>query len=143
MGRIVVHLHGRLRDSSMKSLFSTYETRLKSKNIRVEIHHEKTSPIEYYNQICSQEGEKLFLDESGKMYTSLEFSELIGAVSLRPEHLHLCIGPVEGWKSVLKTSDSTVSLSKMTFTHEFASVVLIEQIYRGFEILKGSEYHKV
>jgi 23S rRNA (pseudouridine1915-N3)-methyltransferase len=142
MGRIVIHLHGRLRDSSMKSLFSTYETRLKSKNIRVEIHHEKTSPFEYYKQINSQEGEKLFLDESGKMYNSMDFSELVGAVSLRPEHLHFCIGPVEGWKDVLKPSDSTVSLSKMTFTHEFASVILIEQVYRSFEILKGSEYHK-
>ncbi|MEK9697390.1 MAG: hypothetical protein VW270_16625, partial [Candidatus Poseidoniales archaeon] len=69
----------------MKSLFSTYEARLKSKNIRVEIHNEKSSPLEYYNQICSQEGEKLFLDENGKMYNSLEFSELIGTVSLRSE----------------------------------------------------------
>ena len=58
------------------------------------------------------------------------------------------IGGAEGLPSELKETRSgrprptLISLSAMTFTHQFARMLLIEQIYRASEIRKGSGYHK-
>jgi 23S rRNA (pseudouridine1915-N3)-methyltransferase len=53
------------------------------------------------------------------------------------------IGGAEGLPtSVLETDYPKVSLSKLTFTHQFARLLLVEQIYRAYEINKGSDYHK-
>lgn len=43
---------------------------------------------------------------------------------------------------VLARADYTLSLSKMTFLHQMTAMILLEQIYRGFKILKGEPYHK-
>ena len=53
------------------------------------------------------------------------------------------IGSSCGLSSVVSTrADFKLSLSKMTFLHQFARLLLVEQIYRGFKILKGETYHK-
>jgi 23S rRNA (pseudouridine1915-N3)-methyltransferase len=43
---------------------------------------------------------------------------------------------------VLNSAAKTLSLSKMTFTHEMSRLILLEQLYRAFTILKGTKYHK-
>ena len=45
-------------------------------------------------------------------------------------------------KNVSERADFKMSMSKMTFLHEFARLILIEQIYRAFKIIKGEKYHK-
>ncbi len=45
-------------------------------------------------------------------------------------------------KNVSERADFKMSMSKMTFLHEFARLLLIEQIYRAFKIIKGEKYHK-
>jgi 23S rRNA (pseudouridine1915-N3)-methyltransferase len=57
--------------------------------------------------------------------------------------LSFVVGGAEGLPPELKGAPyELLSLSKLTFTHQFARVVLAEQIYRGAEIRKGSAYHK-
>ena len=51
-------------------------------------------------------------------------------------------GPLGLSKDVLAASDEILSLSKFTLTHEMSRVILLEQIYRAFTILKGEKYHK-
>ena len=45
-------------------------------------------------------------------------------------------------KTVSDRADFKMSLSKMTFLHQFARLILLEQIYRAFKIIKGETYHK-
>ncbi len=45
-------------------------------------------------------------------------------------------------KNVSERADFKMSMSRMTFLHEFARLILIEQIYRAFKIIKGEKYHK-
>ena len=53
------------------------------------------------------------------------------------------IGDAEGHsEAMLERADDKISFSKMTFPHEFAQVILLEQIYRAFTIIKGEKYHK-
>jgi 23S rRNA (pseudouridine1915-N3)-methyltransferase len=50
---------------------------------------------------------------------------------------HLGLAP-----EVLERADRTLSLSRMTLTHEMARLVAVEQIYRGLNILRGGRYHR-
>ena len=45
-------------------------------------------------------------------------------------------------KNVSERADFKMSMSRMTFLHEFARLILVEQIYRAFKIIKGEKYHK-
>lgn len=51
-------------------------------------------------------------------------------------------GPLGLSQKVLDKANLVLSFSKMTFTHQLIRLLLLEQIYRAFEILKGTEYHK-
>lgn len=52
------------------------------------------------------------------------------------------IGGSEGLPKEMKSKYPLISLSKLTFTHQITRLILIEQIYRAFEIAKGSKYHR-
>lgn len=57
--------------------------------------------------------------------------------------LTFVIGGAEGLsKEIENKAFTTLSLSKMTFTHQMARLLLVEQIYRSHEITRGSNYHK-
>ena len=79
------------------------------------------------------------LDERGDDLTSVEFSRILGAHG----SLSFLIGGPDGLGSAARERASrTIRLSSMTFTHEMARVLLIEQIYRGLSILRGNPYHR-
>ena len=56
--------------------------------------------------------------------------------------LLFAVGPADGFTEPARNSSALVlSLGKMTLAHELARVVLLEQLYRAFTILKGHPYH--
>ena len=143
MGRIVVHLHGKPRQPSFSRLIEMYQDRLKSRNIRLEVHSEKLSADDYHNDL-QQKSNVYFLDEGGIERTSLELSKSVSAWELSSDDVHLAIGPVDGWPKNIEFDKKFVfSLSKMTFPHELAAVLILEQLYRATEIIRGSKYHRV
>lgn len=77
----------------------------------------------------------------------VQFSHFLRSLSLLSlptggSRLVFVIGGAEGLPPSLKKSKELWSLSKLTFTHQWARVLLTEQIYRATEIKKGSGYHK-
>ncbi len=85
----------------------------------------------------------VILDSRGKQLSSEELAEFIRAHQDRnPAPLVFAIGPADGFTDELRRqADFTLSLGKMTLAHELARVVLLEQTYRAFTILKGHPYH--
>jgi 23S rRNA (pseudouridine1915-N3)-methyltransferase len=88
-------------------------------------------------------GELWALDERGKEVTSAQLAEKIGRLRDSAQALTLCIGGDEGLDaSVRKQARFVWSLSSLTLPHRLARVVVLEQLYRAFEILRGGPYHK-
>ena len=85
---------------------------------------------------------KVFLDERGREWTSAEFAEWLGQQALRgTRELVFLIGGPEGFSAAFrKEADVLLALSRMTLTHDWARALLLEQIYRGFTILRGYPY---
>jgi 23S rRNA (pseudouridine1915-N3)-methyltransferase len=85
----------------------------------------------------------ILLDSKGKQLSSEEFARFIGDHQDRnPLPPLFVIGPANGFsEEVRKSATVTLSLGKMTLAHELARVVLLEQLYRGFTILKRHPYH--
>ena len=79
------------------------------------------------------------LDPDGKELTSEEFSKLI---SKTEEKLIFIIAGAEGFTDDVKNKIKRISLSKMTFTHEMAQLLFVEQLYRSFAIINHVPYHK-
>ena len=141
MGRIIIHLHGKPKDKSLLSLIEQYSKRLEPESVKIIKHPENLSSNEYLEKLKKivKEGKLILLDLDGKEYNSVEFSELIKTWKLNSEDTHLAIGPAIGFP---EHKCPSISLSKMTFTHELAALFLIEQVYRSMQIIRGTKYHK-
>jgi len=139
MGRFHLHLHGRIKDSAVKSLADMYEMRVKSTGITVHVHTDEID--RYISKLTDMSGQLFLLDERGSSYTSIDFADKIRAWSLLPHDTHFAIGPAEGWGG-LGQKLSRISLSEMTFPHELTAVLMLEQLYRSQQIIKGTSYHK-
>lgn len=85
----------------------------------------------------------VLLDDKGKHYTSMEFSKYLQKkMNAGIKQLVLVIGGPYGFSdAVYKKSTGKISLSKMTFSHQMIRLFIVEQIYRGFTILKNEPYH--
>ena len=145
-----------------------YTTRLQSSNIQIETEWHKTNAAllkSVLNDVAgggesSSGATVVLLDPRGKLPTSETFAtDLYDWLEEGGSRLVFCIGGAEGLPSELKSGYLEVgtkkggktkqvkqlpllSLSKLTFTHQFARVLLVEQIYRASEIRRGSNYHK-
>jgi 23S rRNA (pseudouridine1915-N3)-methyltransferase len=85
----------------------------------------------------------VLLDERGKEPTSLELAQRLAGWLQRAQDITLLIGGSDGHSEAIRArAQETLSLSRMTLAHRLARVVLLEQLYRAFTILKGEPYHK-
>lgn len=118
------------------------------------------SPIEIKDEnlvekVLDEEGEKILslikpssfvvtMEIGGKMFSSEEFSAKIEEmINEGVSELIFVIGSSCGLsKKVSARADLKMSMSKMTFLHQFARLILVEQIYRAFKIMKNEKYHK-
>jgi len=88
-------------------------------------------------------GELWALDERGTLLGSTQLSQRLEKLRDTAQELTLCIGGDEGLASRVREEARFVwSLSPLTLPHRLARVIVLEQLYRAFEILRGAPYHK-
>jgi len=130
-----------------------YEKRLRPSNVEIETtwHKDNVALMKGYEMDCNKNYKVICLDPKGKQPTSEVFTtNMYQYLEEGGSRLSFIIGGAEGLPNELKypstsskiSSPIMISLSSLTFTHQFARLLLIEQIYRATEIQKGSGYHK-
>ena len=85
----------------------------------------------------------VLMDSRGREFSSEQFAQFLGDYQDRnPLPLVFAVGAADGFgEETRAAAQFTISLGKMTLAHELARVVLLEQVYRAFTILKGHPYH--
>ena len=85
----------------------------------------------------------VLLDERGRQYSSMEFSQFLAQKMLGTvKRLVFVVGGPYGFSDgVYKRANDKISLSKITFSHQMVRMIFAEQIYRAMTILKGEPYH--
>ncbi len=91
-----------------------------------------------------QDSPVVILDRKGKALDSLELADWLGKQILDgPAEITWIIGgPLGLHSSILKRADLVLSFSRLTFPHQMMRLILLEQIYRSFRILRHEPYHK-
>ncbi len=87
----------------------------------------------------------LLLDENGKTFSSVQFSQFIEQkmVNGNKNIVFVIGGPYGFSEEVYQKAQGKISLSKMTFSHQMIRMIFIEQLYRAMTIIKGEPYHHV
>ena len=89
------------------------------------------------------EGKSILFDVNAKLFTSQNLADLIEKTSQTTSVISFIIGGSYGASESVKAhSNEMLSFGKITLPHNLARIVAIEQIYRAFNILTGTNYHK-
>ena len=147
---------GKLRNSHYRALTDDYVERLSHylqvEEIEVAPSDKRTHDVdagleeeaEALRDASAEGAYEIALDEGGKEITSRQLAKwvddwMIGGV----RHVSFYIGSADGLdRSVRKASRRVWSLSKLTFPHEMARMILAEQLYRAMSIIRGEPYHR-
>jgi 23S rRNA (pseudouridine1915-N3)-methyltransferase len=147
---------GKTDDKNLLKLIETYQNRLKHyvkfeiaiipdiKNIKnLSKKQQKEKEGELILKQLQPTDELILLDEKGKDFRSLEFAKYLQKkMTSGIKQLVIAIGGPYGFsEEVYKKSNGKISLSKMTFSHQMIRLFVVEQLYRGFTILKNEPYH--
>jgi 23S rRNA (pseudouridine1915-N3)-methyltransferase len=136
---------GKTKSPAIQSLTAEYVKRL---NQYAELESISLKDEDALLRLCGREGRGprkrlVLLDSRGKQLSSEDLAEFIRShQQSNPLPLTFAVGPADGFgEDVRRQADFVLSLGKMTLAHELARVVLLEQLYRAFTILKGHPYH--
>jgi len=147
---------GKTDDKQLLQLIEQYQKRLKHyikfdldiipdiKNVKnLSEKQQKEKEGELILKKLSSTDVLILLDENGKQFTSVEFSNYLQKkMNAGIKQLVFVIGGPYGFsEAVYQKAQGKVSLSKMTFSHQMIRLFVVEQIYRGFTILKNEPYH--
>ncbi len=135
---------GKTRRPEIRALVEDYAGRI-GRYAEIEINEVRDgSPAALRKLKLDSAATVVLLDAAGKQFTSQQFARWLGDLRDRGvrELVFLC-GDAEGFPDELRaTAKQKIALSTLTMPHEFARVVLAEQIYRAFAILAGHPYPK-
>lgn len=155
--KIKIIAPGRIKEKFLKDGIDEFLKRL-TPYAAVEV--AEITPVEIKDvhlieRALDEEGEKILslikpqsyvitMEISGKQFSSEEFARKIEDLTNEGQsEIIFVIGSSCGIsKKVSARANLKMSMSKMTFLHQFARLILIEQIYRAFKIIKGETYHK-
>lgn len=153
MNNITLIAVGALKNKALQNLAADYQKRIKP-YARLQVLETPPAPFSKAEKDQAKKREKealekvlhrypkesiFILAEKGRLFDSSAFSDWLGEYDGRD--LVLLIGGALGWDDGLAAKYPAISLSPLTFPHELARVVLLEQLYRGILIRAGKEYH--
>ena len=151
--RIRIICKGKIKDPNLRAVQNDFRSRIAhfSEIVVEEIQPGKPSATGKNKGLTSAEKQmldklkgsyKVFLDGRGRERTSEEFAEWLGEHALRgTRELAFVVGGPDGFSDAFrKQANYLLSLSRMTLTRDWARTLLLEQIYRGFTILRGYPY---
>jgi 23S rRNA (pseudouridine1915-N3)-methyltransferase len=140
--KVIIYYVGKPRDrhaNGMADEFIKRSTRFGRCEMR------EIQPARFDPWIKHTAATKVLLDPAGKPMDSAQFAGLVSGAEQAARDLVFLVGGAEGlppgWRG-RKNGDLLLSLSEMTMPHELARVVLAEQIYRAFTLLRGHPYPK-
>ena len=138
MFKVKVIIQGKAKESWLGAALAEYEKRLTGK---MDIEWVLVNKFRELEEKALKEPNLIALDVKGEYLTSEQFSlVLFSKWGARPCFV---IGGAEGLGvAVLQNAKHRLSLSPLTFTHQMARLILVEQLYRALEIEEGSAYHK-
>jgi len=132
--RLTIHAIGKIKKIWIRDGINQYKKRMPE----LIINELKTFNI---NNLRSNNHIIICLSEEGKQFNSVELSSLL--LNFKNKKINFLIGNTDGISSdIKKDSDLILSLSPLTFPHELARLILIEQIYRAVSISNNSPYHR-
>jgi 23S rRNA (pseudouridine1915-N3)-methyltransferase len=144
---------GKIKEKYLKEAIFEYTKRL-SRYTKIEIievndvdvNNPSISLLKEKEEITKHISEKDFIitmDITADQLTSTEFSEKLDKILISNPNICFIIGGSHGIDQEIKEkSNYRLSFSKMTFPHQLFRVILLEQIYRAYKILKNESYHK-
>ena len=136
---IKIILEGKIKEPYFKSGVEEFKKRLLNKVEVLEV-------SDIFEFLKNKSGAYIItLEIDGKMLSSIEFARKLREIETSGEanEILFLIGGAEGLsKEVRDLSDFKFSMSKLTFLHQEATFILIEQIYRAHKILNNEPYHK-
>jgi 23S rRNA (pseudouridine1915-N3)-methyltransferase len=123
--------------------FTTTTIEIPKKNRQLSIPQQLTIEEKELDKYLNASDKVVLLDENGKQYTSMDFSNYIQKQLMqRVKSLTVVIGGPYGFsENIHKRGYEKISLSKMTFSHQMVRLFLVEQVYRAFSILNNEKYH--
>ena len=154
--KIVLLSIGKTNEKYLIEGISLYQKRLKhyTNFEMIEIPNIKKSQNLSKLELMKKEGELILkniqisdhlvlLDDKGKDYTSIKFSEKIQNWMLSgKKRIVFVVGGAYGFsEEVFQRGNENLSLSKMTFSHQMVRLFFVEQLYRGYSILNNEPYH--
>ena len=160
MLKITLITVGRLKEQYLRDAVKEYEKRLSTlctlKNVEIDAAKLPDNPnMSQINAALEQESEKILASIpsgayvipmciEGKQMDSEELSHKFSDIGVSGQsNVAFIIGGSYGLSDRVKQkADYKLSMSKMTFPHQLARVMLLEQIYRAFKISQGGTYHK-
>ncbi|PKH51610.1 23S rRNA (pseudouridine(1915)-N(3))-methyltransferase RlmH [Tenacibaculum sp. Bg11-29] len=147
---------GKTDDKNLIQLINNYQNRLKHyvkfeldiipdiKNVKnLSESQQKEKEGELILSKLQNTDQLVLLDDKGKHFSSIEFSQYLQKkMNSGIKQLVLVIGGPYGFsEAIYKKALGKISLSKMTFSHQMIRLFIVEQIYRGFTILRNEPYH--
>ena len=139
---IQIVLEGKLKESFYKEGVEEYKKRLLG---YFDVKIIEVSSMDDYVKNLKNNEYKITMEIEGKELSSLQFADKIREIENDGFYnkIVFLIGGSDGLTDEVKRiSNFKLSMSKMTFLHQEAVLILIEQIYRAAKILKGETYHK-
>ena len=131
---------GRLKQAALRAACDEYLSRLR--------HYTRVAEREVKDEARILEAipgnaRLVTLSREGEPWTSVELSEWTARWELESRDVAFAIGGAEGLsKAVLERAERAFSLSRLTFPHEVARLLLYEQLYRAYTIRRGEPYHR-